>query len=175
MTEPLRTVVDCARDLRLKEALAVADSALRHGAVTEADLRSAVHDLPRQGRAAAEVVLRHASGLAANPFESAPRALAIHAVGPMFEPQVRLTVGKTAMRPDLVCEELRIVLEADSFEFHTSRHRIVKDCHRYNELVLDGWLVLRFSWDHVMSHDAWVISVIERAVEMGRLLTRWPA
>lgn len=175
VTEALRTVVDCARDLPSKDALAVADSALRHGAVTEAELRTAIHDLPRKGRGAAEAVLREASGRAANPFESALRALALEAVGPLFEPQVELVVDGHMMRPDLVCEELRIVVEADSFEFHTSRHQLVKDCHRYDELVLDGWLVLRFTWDHVMSHDAWVISTIRRATTMQRLLLARPA
>lgn len=37
-TRPLRTVIDCARDLPLPEALAVADSALRSGLVTVDEL-----------------------------------------------------------------------------------------------------------------------------------------
>ena len=38
VTTPLRTIVDCARILPFDEALAIADSALRSGAVTRADL-----------------------------------------------------------------------------------------------------------------------------------------
>jgi hypothetical protein len=38
VTGPLRTVIDCARHLAFDEALAIADSALRSGAVTREDL-----------------------------------------------------------------------------------------------------------------------------------------
>ena len=41
VTSPLRTVLDCARRLPFSEALAVADSALRSGLVTEDELRLA--------------------------------------------------------------------------------------------------------------------------------------
>src|SRR3954464_2202303 len=45
-TSPLRTVVDCATALPFDEALAVADSALRSGAVTQSELMRAVDRLP---------------------------------------------------------------------------------------------------------------------------------
>ena len=168
VTTPIRTVVDCARDLPLTESLAVADSALRSGAVSIADLRSEVAGLARSGRAKASLVLTQASELAANPFESALRALVLEAVDSLFAPQVPLSVGGARIRPDLVCESLRIVVEADSHEFHTKRAQLVRDCWRYNELTLDGWLVLRFSWEHVMYEEAWVRSTLVRAVDMQR-------
>lgn len=168
ITSPLRTVVDCARDHPLTESLAVADSALRAGAVTTEDLRSAIHDLPRTGRAAATLALSNARIEAANPFESALRALTIQAVGPIFEPQVRINVAGRVVRPDLVQESLRIVIEADSHEFHTSPAQITKDCWRYDELSLDGWLVLRFAWEQVLRMPKWVQDVVRRAVELRR-------
>lgn len=164
VTGPLRTVIDCARDLPLEESLAVADSALRSGALTSADLIEAAAGLPRTHRRRAALVLHEASAEAANPFESALRALAIEAVGRIFTPQVTLEVSDGEVTPDLVCPELRIVIEADSHEFHTSRSQIVKDCWRYNELLLAGWLVLRFAWVQVMFHQGWVRDTITRAV-----------
>lgn len=164
VTTPPRTVVDCARDLPLVEALAVADSALRSGSVTHRELLEQVSGLPRSGRAAATVVLTQASDLAANPFESALRALTIDAVGPLLAPQIEIQVGNAQIRPDLVSEPLRIVIEADSHEFHTQRAQLVRDCWRYDELTLDGWLVLRFSWEHVMRHEEWVRSTVARGV-----------
>lgn len=171
VTGPLRTVVDCARDLPVPDALAVADSALRVGAVTERELRESVATLPRTGRARAELVLRQATPQAAGPFESSLRGLAIEAVGPAFVPQaeVRLSGGQV-LHPDLVCEELRIVAEADSAEHHTTRHQIRHDCWRYDELVLDDWLVLRFAWEHAMRSDEWTRGVFSRAVERQRRL-----
>lgn len=169
VTAPLRTVIDCARDLPFEEALAVADSALRAGAVTERELLDAIGTLPRTGRARAELVLREANKDAANPFESALRALSIEAVGPSLVPQVRISIADEWVRPDLVDESLRIVIEADSHEFHTTRAKLDRDCWRYAELVLEGWLVLRFTWTQVMFAQDWVRDVIRRAVEQQRV------
>lgn len=168
LTTPARTVVDCARDLPLPEALAVADSAVRSGAVTPDELLERVPTLPRSGRAKAELVLRQATGLAANPFESALRALVLQAAGPVFTPQVEVDVDGATVRPDLVSRSLRMVIEADSHEFHTSRAQLVRDCWRYDELTLAGWLVLRFSWDHVMFEEKWVRRVVQRATCSSR-------
>jgi len=164
VTTPTRTVVDCAKDLPLPESLAIADSALRLGAVSAEELLEQVAQLPRSGRKRAELVLTQASVLAANPFESALRALTLEAVGPVFVPQVELLLDGAVIRPDLVSAASRIVVEADSHEFHTKRAQLVRDCWRYNELTLDGWLVLRFSWEHVMHEQEWVRSTVERAV-----------
>ena len=76
-TTPLRTVIDCARGLELPEAPAVADSALRSGAVTPHDLAGAA--LPRTGRDAARRVLDAASAQPVNAFESGLRGLAMEA------------------------------------------------------------------------------------------------
>ena len=55
-------------------------------------------------------------------------------------------------RPDLVDEHLRIVVEADSFEWHGERAALRADARRYNAFVVNGWLVLRFCWEDVMFH-----------------------
>lgn len=160
-TTPLRTVVDCALDLDLPEALAVADSALRRGDVTPGELSDAITTLPRLGRVRATLVLGSASEVAVNPFESGLRGLAIESTGPLWLPQPGLVLrsGRT-LHPDAGCEELRIALEADSHEFHKSRRDVVRDCRRYDEMTIAGWLVLRFAWEQVMFESAWVRDVI---------------
>lgn len=168
ITSPLRTVIDCARDLPLEESLTIADAALRAGDVTPDELHQAVEELPRTGRKKAERVLVNASSEAANAFESTLRALAIQAVGPILVPQVTLELSGNRVRPDLLCWGLHLVIEADSHSFHTKRQQLVKDCWRYNELSVRGWLVLRFTWDHVMFSPAWVIATIREAVARQR-------
>lgn len=168
VTPPLRTVLDVARDLPLEEALPIADSARRAGAISPREMRGAIAGLPRTGRSRAETVLLNASAAPANAFESTLRAHCIEAVGPLMVPQVSLELAGLRVRPDLVCRGLRLVIEADSFAFHTERHQLVKDCWRYNEFALDGWLVLRFTWDQVMFSREWVIQVVRRAVAMQR-------
>lgn len=169
VTGALRTVVDCARDLPLAEALSVADSALRLGDVTADELRGAAACLPRYGRKRAQLVLTQASALAANPFESSLRAITIEAVGPIFEPQMLIVLPHgIELHPDLGCRALRMALEADSHEFHTSRQQIRRDCWRYNEYVLADWLPLRFAWDHVMHQEDWIRDVILRGAQQRR-------
>lgn len=160
VTSPGRTVMDCAKDLPFDEALAVADSAVRHGAVTQGELVALAGAMPAQHRAKCLRVAFAANGEADNPFESVLRAIAIEAVGPRFVPQVPLrgVVGGVAYfaRPDLVDEVRRVVAEADSFEWHGSRSALRADCRRYNDLALDGWLVLRFAWEDVMFRPDYV-------------------
>ena len=74
------------------------------------------------------------------------------------------------MHPDLADLEARVILEADSWEFHTGREAHVRDCWRYNELVAEGWSVLRFTWWHVMEQPDYVVDVLSRVY--GRSLRR---
>jgi very-short-patch-repair endonuclease len=144
-------------------ALTVADSALRAGESTLLRRVSATvrgPGSPQVRRAVAE-----ARAEADNPFESVLRATALGVEGLTARPQV--AIGR--VRPDLVDEELRIVLEADSFEWHGNRAALRRDARRYNHLVVDGWLVLRFAWEDVMFDQAYVRSVL---VEVVRLVAR---
>lgn len=69
VTTPLRTVLDCARDLPFDEALAVADSALRSDLVGPGELVRAAAGLNGPGARSARLVAEHASGLEAESFE----------------------------------------------------------------------------------------------------------
>jgi very-short-patch-repair endonuclease len=59
-------------------------------------------------------------------------------------------------RPDLVDRSRRIVIEAESFEFHGKRKALKRDCERYTGLVVRGWRVVRFAWEHVMFEPDYV-------------------
>ncbi|WP_068398492.1 DUF559 domain-containing protein [Kribbia dieselivorans] len=161
-TSPLRTVIDCARWHPFEEALAVADSALRSGLLSIGEFRGA--HLRGAGAGRVRMVLEAADGLAANPFESGLRAMALNAhPGFLAQPEARLGSGRV-LHPDVGLPQQRLALEADSFEFHGNRKQLVADCWRYNELVVAGWTVLRFSWEHVMKHQKWVVATISSAV-----------
>ena len=69
------------------------------------------------------------------------------------------------MRPDLVDERLKMVLEAESFEWHGGRAELKRDARRYNLLVVDGWIVLRFSWEDVMFDRDYVLDVLRAVVD----------
>ena len=170
-TTPMRTVIDCARALPLTEALSVADSALRSRTLLAGDFVDAAATVRGAGRTRVLRVLLNASGKAANPFESTLRAISLGVPGLDLRPQVPLRVGGKRVVPDLVDEALRLVVEADSHEFHTERDQLDSDCWRYDELTLGGWRVFRFSWPQVMHRQAWVTSVLTRAAGAVDLLT----
>jgi len=162
-TAKLRTVLDCALDLPFDAALAVADSALRRGDLTHDQLVSAASRLTGPLAPGARRVAAYADGCASNPFESVLRALAIEA-GLDVVPQFEIQVGALTFHADLANPLLGIVLEADSWTWHTEKPDHDRDCVRYNAMSTAGWLVLRFTWQHVMRSPAYVIATIRAAM-----------
>jgi very-short-patch-repair endonuclease len=163
-----RTLVDCLRTLPVPDALAVADSALRAG-YAPARLHALARDLRGPGSSQARAVAAVADARAANPFESALRALCLDVDGLHVEPQVDIHDPGWLGRPDLVDRRLRIVLEADSFAWHGSAEALERDARRYNALVAAGWLVMRITWGDLMfrPHDVTrtVTAVVLRRTE----------
>ena len=167
-TSPTRTLVDCLRSLPFDEALAIADSALRHEGIS----RSGLVDLAGAVRGAGAAACRRAAGLAdaraANPVESVLRAIAIDVPGLDVVPQVLIRERNLSVRPDLVDRRRRLVLEADSFSWHGDRTALRWDARRYNALVVRGWRVLRFAWEDVMHDPDHVRATLTDAAELVR-------
>jgi len=167
------TLGQCMRTLAWDSALAVADSALRAGEPPSL-LRRVAASARGPGSRQARRVAQEASADAANPFESVLRAIALDVEVLNVRPQKIIIGRRSTARPDLVDEDLRIVLEADSFEWHGDRRALAGDARRYNLLVVDGWVVLRFAWEHVMSNQAYVRDVLSDAVSLVTGRTQSP-
>ncbi|RNM17322.1 hypothetical protein [Nocardioides pocheonensis] len=163
VTDPVRTVLDCARVLPFDEALAVADSALRSGAVSRSRLLVAASQSARTGRASAVRVARAADGRASNPFESVLRAIALDVPGLEVVPQGAVGVIGHA---DLTDARLRIAVEAESFEFHALPEAFRDDVRRYTAMTRRGWLVVRFVWDDAMHRPAYVRDALADVVAL---------
>ena len=166
-TSARRTIADCLRSLPEDEALAIADSVLRSTAESSSSLRVLAATLRGPGSGQARRVSAAATGLSTNPFETELRRLATIA-GLNVRPQVPLYAEHFLGKPDLVDIDRRLILEADSFEWHGSRRALVRDARRYNNFVIAGWLVLRFSWEDVMHHPDDVLRVLEAVASRGR-------
>lgn len=156
------TLMQCLRSLPDDEALAIADSALRHG--EEVTLRRVVGLAQGAGSVKIKRIGRAADARAANPFESVMRAICLQVPGLDVTPQVVLSTDHYWARPDLVDPAKRLVVECESFEWHGNRQGFTKDIRRYTLLTADGWIVLRFTWEQVMFEPAWVREVICRAL-----------
>lgn len=164
ITSLLRTVVDCSRILPFAESLAVADAALATGRLNREELVRATVAMrgpacPNARKMAVAAIRQSGSFL-----ESMLRALLISEGIDGFEPQVLVTNGWFRARVDLGHRRALLALEADGFEFHGSRRDFAADCHRYDELVAAGWLVLRFTYEQVIGDPAWVVATIRAAL-----------
>lgn len=159
------TALDCAKTLPFDVALAVVDSALRDG-ISKSSLLIACQRTSQKGRARALTVIELADERADNPFESVLRAIVLDVPGATFEPQV--WVGNVG-RADLVDRERRIVVEADSFEFHSDADAMLRDMERYNGFLAEGYRVLRFGWKHAMFRPDYVRAAVAAAVATNGL------
>lgn len=166
-TIPEVTLAHCLRRLPFDEALCVADSALRAG-FPRRKLLEIVDSARGPGSVQMVRVGHAASAKAANVFESTLRALALQIAGLDPKPQVEIRGHSYTARPDLVDVRLRIVLEADSFEWHGGRAALSADARRYDLLVVDGWLVLRFSYEHVMTQPDFVKRILVAVVALAQ-------
>jgi very-short-patch-repair endonuclease len=166
-TDVETTLLHCLTRLPRADALAVADSALRHG-VPPAVLRRIARTVRGPGARQAKWVAKHADGDAANPFESGLRNICLDVEGLDVQAQRTVSTGRITARPDLVDADLQIALEADSFEWHGGRSALARDARRYNLLVVGGWVVLRFSWEDVMFDPDYVRAVLVAVVALVR-------
>ncbi|WP_406050764.1 DUF559 domain-containing protein [Kribbella sp. NBC_00889] len=163
-TSLLRTVSDCVRILPFGEALAVADAALATGRLSRDELEAALLALRGQGRPNAVSVAAAATGLSQSFLESMLRSLLLVAGVEGFEPQVLIDTGCFRARVDLGHRQARVALEAEGYEFHGSATDFADDCRRYDELIADGWLVLRFTYQQVIGDPEWVLATVRSAL-----------
>lgn len=169
------TLTQCLRLLPDDEALIIADSALRNG--EDATLRRAMALVRGRGQSKAQRIGKAARGESTNAFESATRAICNTVPGLHVEPQVVISSPTCWACPDLVDVDRKMVVECESFEWHSKRASLRKDVRRYSLLVADGWIVLRFIWEDVMFRPEWVRDVLMRTVGVdARTLvnTAWP-
>lgn len=167
VTTRVRTVVDCSLDLPFDEALAVFDSALRAG-VRKAEVLELAAWLGGKRLRRVQRVAKAATRCAANPFESVLRAIALDVPGLHVEAQHRIRYDDFFAKVDLADPKLKIVIEAESFEFHGEHRQLIRDCRRYTGLAARGWVVLRFTWRQVMFEPDYVRTMLEQTVRVRR-------
>ncbi len=67
---------------------------------------------------------------------------------------------------DVVFVKLKLLVEIDGFAFHTDHEAFIRDRARQNEFVLNGWMVLRFTWWQLIQYPDQVIREIREAIEL---------
>ncbi len=162
ITTPLRTVVDCARTLPLAAAVALADSAIRKKLIRLTDLEQAVAALPKgPGRRHVQQVVGLIDPKSGSILESLLRILLWeHGLLP-HESQFAIYDRRRLVGYfDFAWPALRLILEADGFEFHSQREHLRRDCRRHTTLTRLGWWLLRFTWEDVVLFPYDVVAVV---------------
>jgi very-short-patch-repair endonuclease/predicted transcriptional regulator of viral defense system len=68
-------------------------------------------------------------------------------------------------RVDYAYPDQRIAVEVDGRATHSGKQDVQRDRRRQNDIVLDGFLVLRFTWDDVTKDPDYVVATIRRALD----------
>ena len=81
---------------------------------------------------------------------------------PMPECNVRL--GDRGRVPDLLWRDARVIVEYDSWEFHSGPSSFHNDRERHNDLTAQGYQVLHVTWRVLHDHPEQVLVWIARAL-----------
>jgi very-short-patch-repair endonuclease len=171
-TTVARTLVDVGVPWGEGLASRVLDEAVRRGLTDLLAVAATLHRVGRKGRRGAGVmrmVLQDRLGWAIiteSQLESEFLRIMVAAGVQLPQAQVRIVKrgGRTIGRVDFVYPELRLVIELDGERYHADRNTFRSDRRRQNDLVLEGYRVLRFTtWD-VFAAPNYVVAQVVAAL-----------
>jgi very-short-patch-repair endonuclease len=153
---PVTTVARTLADLGAAEPLGVVERAtewaLRNQLVTIPELQALTELLPTRGGRALKAVLV-ARPLGAPATESDAETLFVQlarcAGFPAPVRQFWIVLGGRRYRLDFAWPLLRLAVEIDGAAVHGPAD-LSRDLRRQNRIILDGWMILRFTWAMLM-------------------------
>jgi predicted transcriptional regulator of viral defense system len=83
---------------------------------------------------------------------------------PVYHYVVHDDRGVPIAEADFAYPHLKLIIEVDGFDAHGSPKALQMDLARQNLVVLQGWTVLRFTWNDVTKRPAWVAKQIRHAL-----------
>lgn len=168
-TSPMRTLVDLDAVMPPWNVERALDHALSRRLVTVAGVRRELDALARKGRRGAGVLraLLEDRGDSSFGTDSVLEARMLrlcrdHGL-PLPVGQYDVRRGSRLLgRVDFAFPDLRLAIEVDGYEHHTSLEAFQHDRARQNDLVAGGWTVLRFTWDDVTRRQEHVAAAVLR-------------
>jgi hypothetical protein len=166
VTSVARTVVDLARAGSFADGVVAADSALRVGKVTVAEIEAVILECERwPGVRRARRVLEFSDGRAESALESIGR-VAFHEHGlPPPELQVWVGAGDLGMigRADYLWPRHRTIAEADGAVKYAEPARAISQLSRDARLRDAGFEVVHFTWQEITMAPRQVVDRIRAA------------
>jgi predicted transcriptional regulator of viral defense system len=168
VTTPARTVVDLARTSSFAAGVVSADSALRQGLTTSAELLHVAGPYrERRGGDLACRVAMFANGLAESALESLARVVFDEGALPPPELQVRITGADDDFigRVDFLWRKYKLIVEVDGgAKYDLDPRRARAELWRDKALRRAGYEVIHFSWAEITTQPEQVIAAIWAAL-----------
>lgn len=166
VTAVARTLVDVCRMLPRLPAVWTIDDALGTGLVTVDEIRAATRRLTlAPGIRQFLRLLALTDPRAQSPLETQARLILVRAGLPQPEAQLRVTTPSGRhVYLDLAYPRSRVAIELDGRGTHDVPEALYRDRTRQNELLLCGWLVLRFTWYDVMREPERMVAAVRNAL-----------
>jgi very-short-patch-repair endonuclease len=168
LTSPMRTVLDCARELDRPWGLAIADAAVDRFALDPTRLVDAAGARPpTRGISSVLWVAQHARSAVESPLESLARAAIMLSGAP--EPQIQAWVQTDAgpFRVDLLDAAHRLVTEADGRLKYVTPDDLWREKRREDAIRRAGYGVMRFTMAEHHRPVTW-LSAYHRALAAAR-------
>lgn len=163
ITDPTRTLIDLGGSLDRTDLELAVETALRSGLTSEPRLRLRARQLRVQGRRGPspllDVLEARAQGRADSSGEV--RLLQLLRRAGIERPTRQHRLGR--WRFDLAWPHLRVAVELDGAH-HRTKGQLQRDDRKQNAAVLQGWTVLRFTWDRIEGEPNRVVAEVVQAL-----------
>ena len=173
VTAPARTLIDLSGIAPRDVLTAALDGALRDGLISEDFLHQRIHALRGKGRHGIPNLLAVIEGVeitrgAHSWLEREVLRLldAAHVPSPKAQ-EVLGRRGDRLIRVDFRFPGTRLVVEALGYRWHRTGAQMRIDSERMNRLTMDGYVVLQFTYSHVVEQPNYVVDSIVAALATG--------
>lgn len=167
----VRTLVDLGAVQPIERVQQAVDDAIRRNLCTWDDLGHAMAMHSRQGRSGVGTLRSILETHFGNHVPDSQfnrlveRLLVTNGLRPpLIEHVVRDASGEEIARLDLAYEPELVGIELDSRRYHLNSQAFEHDRARQNRLEIEGWLILRYTWQHYTRTPQQLVSDVARAL-----------
>ena len=174
VTDPARTLLDLARRTGDQRLLQGIESARRLKLTSWSELIATLAKHARRGRPGIRRLRRviaknvHRDEITDSDFELLVLGLLLeHGLPePVVHHELRGLGGELIAEIDLAYPRLRIAIELDG-RIHQEDAVFEHDRPRQNRIALDGWIILRFTWQMFRSHPEEIVEQVAAAIRLA--------
>jgi len=174
ITSPTRTLIDLAASATSPQLTAALDGALRDQLTTESFLHQRIVALRGKGRYGIPLLLQVIEGLevtrGAHSWLEREFLRLVTDAG-LSKPTPQQVLGKRSgklIRVDFRFPGTRLVIEVLGYRYHRTALQMSIDAERTNQLTMAGYLVMQFTYEHIVNRPGWVVGQVATALHLSR-------